>query len=171
MLPLPFSHKKKYFFHFYHSKLNGLHTKLFLSFCQWSFWRRIQLLWGSVFPCNKLKLFVTTRTNLMSSFWGQKDVKEGKTDCRVWLEKNVVPISISQDRCRELKQTINCNHCIMTTSYSIWKPMREKAWKGRLQMAAVVPAKSFSGSGLKPRKRVTRDHVHCYHVHRKLSSG
>lgn len=31
--------------------------------------------------------------------------------------------------------------------------MREKFWKGRLQIAAEMPAKSFSGSGLKPWKK------------------
>lgn len=122
-----------------------------------------------VFPCTKLKLFVTTRTNLMSDFWGWKWVKEGKKDCTIRLEKNVVPTSSSQDRCRELKQSNNCNYCVVSASYCIWKPMRKKFWKGMLQMAADMPAKSFSDRGLKPRKWVTRDHVCCYHVYRKLS--
>lgn len=60
---------------------------------------------------------VCNNENQLNVRLGQKRIKEGKKDCMIRLEKNVVPTSSSQDRCRELKQLNDGNYCIVTASY------------------------------------------------------
>lgn len=107
----------------------------------------------------------------MSRFGGQKGLKEGKKDSRIRLDKKARYTSGSQDRHRELKQTNNeflplHSDSFLQQNVKAYEGEKLEGCRGLLIWLLSLFLQWFKPVylGLKPMQRVTRDHVHWYHV-------